>query len=1412
MQDEEVTKKLNGFVNGNLPIPPVVKNGHVSPSSPKAEARPFQRRKIAEHDVVERRFDQELCDVLKILDATQLAQDISRAANPDTVRRVCDFFAQRWKLKDDMSEICFRGMLIVLEQCLDSGQDNEYFANFVDSLGYHTVVFWKKAVPMLYESDMQYSTEYRDALLFSLTLYDVNSGRNRLRELFAAVPGLRTSLMAKNAKRFEESFHVMMQRRAHSASVCSTRSNSQRGENDQESQSMLNELAEDVKAMEVEDQQDPLDEDDYEVDRTLHANDRDYLNTIQGNGSAGAAASASGRLSPCLGAAASALRSNTPTALEMRRGSLSRLFRRQSSSGNNSDKNAATLKAMPPPVAPIVPPPLPPVAALFERQISNTSANGADGVASGNGSSSGGGSGNVTEHPDTIITGGLCSGHFQERVINVSNAPPVQLKRRRESGQWEIGQGSGGLVSCCDPVMGKDTENVWLACFGPGVPFHSPSSRSDVNSPLPPRTNSLGLPLIRNIATEVQISMLQEPSKKEDDEAAREIKDQMSLLGVLRDYNRDNYKLNPVVVDENDYNTYYGGISNGLLWPAFHTLPEYIVKDYEDPKVLRDHWNAYVRVNYQFALNAVRKSRPQDFLWIHDYHLMLTGLIIQSLDFNFEIGFFLHIPFQPPADFFSKFTIVAEAVVRGLMRFTKVGFQTHLDRQSFIIVVKERFPLAKIQYHQEIDKYVIAYEGYTTTLGVFPVSIKNEDFLNVCRRPSVQDKAANIRQKIMGKKAKDGKLFFSVERFDYTKGIKQKMAAYIKYFELYPNRIGKDVFLQVAVTNRRSVDTYREYQDECQRVVNELNAKIRCPDDADWRPCIFLTDGLTRPDLVAHYLAMDVGVVTPEKDGMNLVAKEMIVCNPNASLVISCGAGTEQQLNSAGFYSDLDKCYHRVADIHDAASFSRTLYGAAVEELGAIQEHGTRLSHFMMQNDIERWSSNFLDPSWTHDVVQVARLRTLQDFHDLLFAARNVRRVIVERVLNGHAIRPHFGISLNNVRKSLENSLDPKTKLLTLTASKGADAKVSATFDVTDEICQLSIDLDFLNYVQSEAYDNLEIFLHDLSKYHPGSLDEFAKELDSAIGLLCNADHFEYFFSDRDGTLRSYACTYASSIQGAYSGVIQATFAHRCTQYAAIVTSAPLQNVGILDVTVVPDGYYCLGASGGREWYINSSKKFKDTSISDEDLQLLEKLADKIATLLENPKFQQYTWLGSGLQRHYGHVTIARQDVYKSIDEEVSAAWYRTICELVHEMDPTGKSLHVADSETDIKIHLKARLSGKTFTKGHGIRLFAEKMKLDLKKGNILIFGDSETDLPMLKEVLMINPLNVFTIWVTKNEDLQRKVSEMCHQVHNSNFVFVSSPFVILGAMAQATIREIKIRPSKSDISATISSDLDLEE
>ncbi|VDK29326.1 unnamed protein product, partial [Gongylonema pulchrum] len=464
--------------------------------------------------------------------------------------------------------------------------------------------------------------------------------------------------------------------------------------------------------------------------------------------------------------------------------------------------------------------------------------------------------------------GGLTEvSHHRQRVINVSNAPPVSLKRK-VSGSWEIQQGSGGLVACVDPVMSIDKQNVWLANLG--VPLNGCQRRhSDEHGA--PSTNSLGLPLLQQAnAGEIFHVLGDDPKPNTLTENERDVERDMSLLSVLQDYNKSNYQLNPVIVNQEDYNTYYGGISNGLLWPALHNLSEYIVKDYDDEQAA------------------------------------------------FQVGFFLHIPFQPPENWMTKYRIVAEPIMRALLRFTKVGFQTHRDRQKYVELVKKHVSRVRIQYESTVDIFTIAHDGFTCSLGVFPVSIKNEDFLNIAKQPEAANQASEIRQELLSAGSDRGCIFFSVERFDYTKGIAEKLKAWKRYFEKYPERIGLDVLYQVAVTNRRSVESYRVYQDNCLKIVDEVNSAFPCSEYPNWKPIKFDMDGLPRSKLVLHYLAMDVGVVTPIKDGMNLVAKEMMICNPAAALILSSGAGTEVQLGNAGFYAQDKQCYYRVEDVADA--------------------------------------------------------------------------------------------------------------------------------------------------------------------------------------------------------------------------------------------------------------------------------------------------------------------------------------------------------------------------------------------------------------------------------------------------------------------------------------------------------------
>ncbi|VIO86441.1 Uncharacterized protein BM_BM12499 [Brugia malayi] len=1218
--------------------------------------RPFQRSSQALRNDTDciKRVRREMTKILLKMDET-----VPVASSIDDFLCECSVILRnRWRARDKFSEIAFQGLLLVLEFCLAYTKSYDpMFDYFLSSLGYNSVAFWRLAVPLIYDSDLSAGTHYRDALLFALALYDVNNSKSRLRELYAAVPGVRQSMLGIHAKRFGEKYRHLQMMRSRASS------------------------------------------------------------------------------------------------------------RRSSIQGSIENLDLSELE--------------------FDEPVEN----------------------------DAHAGGGLTDiSHHKQRVINVSNAPPVSIKRKL-SGSWEIQQGSGGLVACVDPVMSVDKENMWLANIGMNLQGAARRISEDHASP---STNSLGLPLLRQANAGEIFHVLGDDSKPNTlTENERDVEREMSLLSVLHDYNKSNYQLNPVIVNQEDYNTYYGGISNGLLWPVLHNLPEYIVKDYDDEQVLREHWCAYVRVNYQFGINAVRNSRPQDFIWIHDYHLMLTGQMMRSLDSNLEVGFFLHIPFQPPDNWMTKYRIVAEPIMRALLRFTKVGFQTHRDRQKYVELVKKHISRARIQYESTVDIFTVTHENFTCSLGVFPVSIKNEDFLNIVKNPATTKLATEIRKKLLSAGSDKGCIFFSVERFDYTKGIADKLKAWKRYFEKYPERIGLDLLYQVAVTNRRSVESYRVYQDNCLKIVDDVNAAFICKKFPTWKPIKFNMDGLPRAKLVAHYLAMDVGVVTPIKDGMNLVAKEMLICNPAAALILSSGAGTEVQLGNAGFYAQDKQCYYRVEDVTDTETFADCFYKAATESLEVRRGHGILLNQYLMSHDIDEWSTAFLDPSWTHEVIRLTEVKLLADFYQLMDKTCQVRRQIAERVLKGIAIRAHFSVSLENAKASLENSCVHHTHTLILeTAAAGDDSDeggqhMTAKFDITNELAELENDLEFLRFIQSDEINNVEQFVMTLASYHPSGQTAFVDEVNKAFALLTEGDHFQHFFTDRDGTLKSYSCSYPASIQPAYSAVIQAQFARRCAQFCAIVTTSPLMHIGVLNVSTMPEGYYAYGASAGREWYLNPSLQFKDDSVNDADLALLTSVFERLEELLEQPEYRNFTWIGSGLQRHYGHITIARQDVNYSVPKHRSSLLYQAVCKIVNEVDPMATTLTLREGEFDLKIFTKvalsevnsatAKISGRIFNKGHGIRLIKSKMGLKLNCGKILVCGDSETDLPMLEECLLCSPANVYTIWVTTNPQLQEKVRSLCGIYENDHYVFVSCPEVLLGAMANATVREITIRPQGDD-------------
>uniref|UniRef100_A0A1I7WNV9 Glyco_transf_20 domain-containing protein n=1 Tax=Heterorhabditis bacteriophora TaxID=37862 RepID=A0A1I7WNV9_HETBA len=420
-------------------------------------------------------------------------------------------------------------------------------------------------------------------------------------------------------------------------------------------------------------------------------------------------------------------------------------------------------------------------------------------------------------------------------------------------------------------------------------------------------------------------------------------------------------------------------------------------------------------------------------------------------------------------------------------------------------------------------------------------------------------------------------------------------------------------------------------KDDCIAIAAEINNSVKSEEYPDWLPVRFETDGLPRTRLVAYYLAMDVGVVTPSKDGMNLVAKEMMVCNPGASLVLSTGAGTEAsslyanfkvQLVNAGFYSDDKKCYHRVDDISDIESFAEVFYRAAIEGCEVRKEHGGHLNQFLKSHDIDEWSSAFLDPSWTHEVIRPS-----------------------EVVLKGMPIRPHFALSLENAK-----------------------------------VCFLTI-----SFVLTPYYTTSYIIM-------------FASLFQSSISFT--VFYFEATANDsRDGTLKSYSCSYPTSVQPAYSAVIQAQFARRCAQFCAIVTTAPLVHIGILNMSTMPEGSksLCIG------YFSSFPMNQRNVKINILGRRFIRK--SRLPKL-----YMDWKWTSKALWTY-----------------NYSQTRYKQLC--------TKKEEYTA---------FYPGMSGHT---------------------------------------------NVF-----KSVNMSLKVTHTCHRFHNYNVTFVSCPEVLLGAMAQATVRELNIR------------------
>ncbi|MEW2356013.1 trehalose-6-phosphate synthase, partial [Spirillospora sp. NPDC029432] len=346
---------------------------------------------------------------------------------------------------------------------------------------------------------------------------------------------------------------------------------------------------------------------------------------------------------------------------------------------------------------------------------------------------------------------------------------------------------------------------------------------------------------------------------------------------VLEPFETDGMKLVPVPQSSKDVELYYEGFSNATLWPLYHDVVA-------PPVYSREMWDAYVRVNERFARAAAGVAAGGAIVWVQDYQLQLVPAMLRKLRPDVRIGFFLHIPF-PPLELFWQLPW-RRRILEGLLGADLVGFQLPGAANNFVRLCRR---LLDARY----NKQDVFWEDRVVRARSFPISVDVGELNDLIASPQVRERAEEIRGDLG-----DATVLLGVDRLDYTKGITQRLEAFGELFEDGHLKPGQAAFVQIATPSRERVEQYQLLRDEIEQLVGRINGEYG---EIGFPVVHYMHTSYTRDELAALYLAADVMVVTPLRDGMNLVAKEYVACRADlrGALVLSEFAGAAAELRRA---------------------------------------------------------------------------------------------------------------------------------------------------------------------------------------------------------------------------------------------------------------------------------------------------------------------------------------------------------------------------------------------------------------------------------------------------------------------------------------------------------------------------------
>ena len=406
----------------------------------------------------------------------------------------------------------------------------------------------------------------------------------------------------------------------------------------------------------------------------------------------------------------------------------------------------------------------------------------------------------------------------------------------------------------------------------------------------------------------------------------REIPNEWEQIAVKRDLKAKG--LIPVFLSKKEIQLYYEGFCNKVVWPHFHYFTQFTTYD-------ESFWKSYQAVNQRFADEVIAQLHPEDMVWVHDYQLMLLPAMIRAVHPNISIGFFLHIPF-PSYEIF-RILPWRRAILEGILGADLIGFHTFGYMRHFLSAAY------RITGHEH-DFGKMTVGNRMVNVDVFPMGINYEKYAFPKVLFDKDEGPFKIKQLSKGKK-----LIVSIDRLDYTKGIPQRIRAFQQFIEENPQYLGKVSLILIVVPSRSNVDQYREIKHDVDTLVGQINGDLGT---FEWTPIQYFYRSLGFPDLIALYKTADIALITPLRDGMNLVAKEYIASKEESKkgvLILSEMAGAANELVDA-----------LIVNPQDTKDISLALLKAMEMNENEQRWRIENMQQKLKKNNVRSWATHFL--------------------------------------------------------------------------------------------------------------------------------------------------------------------------------------------------------------------------------------------------------------------------------------------------------------------------------------------------------------------------------------------------------------------------------------------------------------------